>query len=52
MGNVIVSVILTISVGAALIYIFVAKKKKGVKCVGCPYSGNCNTQQKCGVEKH
>ncbi len=34
-------VVLTVIVGAAALYIY-RSKKKGKKCIGCPYSDCCN----------
>lgn len=49
MENVIIVLIVAVIVAAALIYI-VRAKKKGAKCIGCPYvngcGGNCNTNKK------
>lgn len=41
MENIIVIAILVIVVGAAVFYIL-KEKKKGKKCIGCPYSGNAS----------
>lgn len=40
MENYIVAGILVLIVGAAIFYL-VRQKKKGVKCVGCPYAKQC-----------
>ena len=40
MENIIVLVIVGLIVGAAAGYIW-KEKKKGVKCVGCPYAKTC-----------
>lgn len=40
MENIIVLALVGLIVGAAAGYIW-KEKKKGVKCVGCPYSGTC-----------
>ena len=40
MENIIVLVTVGLIVGAAAGYIW-KEKKKGVKCVGCPYSSTC-----------
>lgn len=45
MGDFIVGGILLVLLGAALTYIFRAKKK-GVKCIGCPAVGNCKSCHK------
>lgn len=48
MENFIIIAILIILVGAAIFYIY-REKKKGRKCIGCPYSGcencQCNKNQ-------
>ena len=41
METLIVSVILVLVVGGAVLYIYKAKKR-GVKCIGCPDSGKCS----------
>jgi len=38
MENFIILAILIVVVGAAILYIY-KEKKKGRKCIGCPYSG-------------
>ena len=43
MENVIVIVILAVLIGGAVWYI-VKEKKKGTKCIGCPYAGSCATK--------
>lgn len=43
MTNFMVIVVLAIVIGAAIAYI-VKEKKKGVRCVGCPYGGTCGKQ--------
>ena len=47
MINIISSVILAVVVGSASFYIW-KEKKKGKKCIGCPYSGSasCHCKQK------
>lgn len=46
--------ILLVAIGAAVAYI-IKQKKKGVRCIGCPSSGqcsgNCTTQCGCKSEK-
>ena len=48
MSDFIVIAIIAIVVGAAISYI-IKEKKRGVKCIGCPYSsacgGNCHSQK-------
>ncbi len=41
MENVIIILILTLVLGGAGIYIY-KSKKKGQKCIGCPYAGECS----------
>ena len=47
MQNIIIISVLVIVVGAAIFYI-VKEKRKGKKCIGCPYSGtascHCNAK--------
>lgn len=50
MGDYIALGIIAIIVASAIIYL-VKQKKKGVKCIGCPYGSkcgcDCNKLQKC-----
>ncbi len=41
MGNYIVIAILALIIGAAVFYVYRAKKS-GQKCIGCPYSKQCS----------
>ena len=41
MTDIIIAIVLLVIIGGAAAYI-VKAKKRGVKCIGCPYSGNCN----------
>ena len=41
MTNIIVLLVVGLVVGGAAGYIY-KEKKKGVKCIGCPDSGNCS----------
>jgi len=41
MVNLIVTLILALILGAAIFYIR-REKKRGTKCVGCPYSKTCS----------
>lgn len=45
MGDVIVSIVLVIIIGVAIVYIRKAKKS-GTKCIGCPAGGNCSQHHK------
>lgn len=47
MKNLIASIILIIIIACAIYYI-VKQKKEGVKCIGCPYSGNCPSKNSNG----
>ena len=47
--DVIVLLVIALAIGGAIFYI-IRSKKRGQKCVGCPYSkecgGNCSSKQK------
>ncbi len=47
MENIIIAAILVMLIGIALIYIW-KEKKKGKKCISCPYSGtaSCHCKSK------
>ncbi len=45
MENVIIVAALALVIGIAVVYIYKAKKK-GQKCIGCPYSGTCSNCSK------
>lgn len=46
MKNLVAALILLFIIGCAIYYI-VKQKKKGVKCIGCPHSGCCNSKSSC-----
>ena len=46
MEDIIVIAVLAVIIGLAGLYIY-KSKKRGQKCIGCPYSGNCNSQNDC-----
>jgi len=46
MINLILVLILGLIVGAAVVYIYKAKKR-GVKCIGCPSAQTCGRQTAC-----
>lgn len=46
MENVVIVSVLVVIVGLAVGYI-VKAKKKGAKCIGCPYSDCCKSKTKC-----
>ncbi len=43
MENIVIGVLLLAILGAAIWYI-VRSKKKGKKCIGCPYSDQCSSK--------
>lgn len=45
--DLVVSAVIIAVIGAAVIYIYRAKKK-GKKCIGCPDSGCCSQEHCCG----
>ena len=48
MANVIIIAVLALILGAAILYIYKAKKS-GKKCIGCPDSGGCGSaKNSCG----
>ena len=50
MKNLIIAAVLVAVAGLALFYILRAKKR-GQKCIGCPYSGKCgNKNCGCGTQ--
>lgn len=52
MKDIILLLILTAIIGAAVIYIR-KHSKKGVKCVGCPFASGCGyTNTKRAIEMH
>lgn len=48
MQTVIVCAVLALILGGAALYLY-KQKKRGVKCVGCPYSSSCGGS--CGSQK-
>lgn len=50
MENIIVFAIVALIVSLAVIYIR-REKKKGKKCIGCPYSGSCSGGCDCSSNK-
>ena len=40
MENIIIIAVVTVIAGLAVAYVYKAKKK-GKKCIGCPYGGDC-----------
>ncbi|MBQ9736877.1 MAG: FeoB-associated Cys-rich membrane protein [Clostridia bacterium] len=45
--NIILTVILLLIAGGALLYLYKAKRR-GEKCIGCPYAKECKRHE-CGV---
>ena len=50
MINIIIILVIVAIVGAAIAYI-VKEKKRGVKCIGCPYAKQCAKRGKCAEKK-
>ena len=52
MENFIIIAVLVVVLGLAALYVYRAKKK-GQKCIGCPYSsdGKCGGSCNCGNDK-
>jgi hypothetical protein len=50
MTNIIVALILLGIVGSAIAKIII-EKKKGAKCIGCPYGGNSKSKCNCNTGK-
>ena len=46
-ADMIALLIIVILVAAAVVYIR-KEKKRGVKCIGCPYAGECAKKSGCG----
>lgn len=46
MTNIIVGVIILLIIGLSITKV-ISEKRKGVKCIGCPHSGN-NKKSNCG----
>lgn len=53
MTDLLIILVLALILGGAALYIYRAKKR-GQKCVGCPYSGSCGGSCGCGknAESH
>ena len=49
-AEIIALVVIALLVGGAVAYIIRAKKR-GQKCVGCPYSKECGSKCNCNKEK-
>jgi len=47
MTDIIIIAVIVLVVGGAIAYI-VKEKKKGKKCIGCPYCDSCSTKSKGG----
>ena len=48
LSNIIAVAVILSVVGCAAAYI-IREKKKGKKCIGCPYSGSCGKAEKCDI---
>lgn len=46
MTDIIVAAVIVAIIALAAVYI-IAAKKKGNKCIGCPYAGKCGKETKC-----
>ena len=44
MENIIAIIVIQLIIGLAVLYIILSKKK-GHKCIGCPFSKTCNKNQ-------
>lgn len=49
MKDIIIIIFITIVVGSALLYL-IRSKRRGEKCVGCPYAKQCGG--KCASDNH
>ena len=45
MTDIVIAAVLVVIVGAAVLYIYIAKKS-GKKCIGCPYACTCDAKNK------
>lgn len=43
----IVIIIILIIIFTAIILFMISQKKKGIKCIGCPFAKNCKTNKVC-----
>lgn len=50
LAEIIATVAIVLAVGGAVFYI-VLSKKKGKKCIGCPYAGSCRGGCSCSEAK-
>ncbi len=50
MDNFIIIAVIAVIVGVALAYVIKAKKR-GVKCIGCPYGEKCSGNCSCDCNK-
>lgn len=49
--DIVILVVVAVIIGAAAFYIYRAKKK-GKKCIGCPYCDSCSSKKgSCGDKK-
>ena len=49
-GEIIALILLALIIGLALLYIIRAKRR-GKKCIGCPYNDCCNKSHSCKSSK-
>lgn len=50
MANIIVGTVLLLIIGLSITKVII-EKRKGVKCIGCPHSGNKGSNCSCNVGK-
>lgn len=48
----VIAVLVIVAILAAAITYIVREKKKGVKCIGCPYAQNCGSHGHCASHDH
>ena len=47
--DIIILAVIAILIGGAIFYV-IREKKKGKKCIGCPYAGSCG-KSNCEIKK-
>lgn len=50
-SDIIAIAVIVLVIGAAAFYI-IREKKKGKKCIGCPYANNCGGSCGCHSDEH
>lgn len=51
MEDIIVIAIIVVIVGLAAFYV-IKQKKKGKKCIGCPYGSSCGSKNNCNCNSN